>query len=109
MEPNQAPGLVCAAAGVVGKNAELCEGQLCAFGAAPSGPLKAEQIIFAFPFSAKWEERSVVLIHLPFKCFLTRCLFAFINCFWVEYHENLSQKPAIFSTKNFSDVIAEKL
>lgn len=35
-------------------------------------------------------------------------LFAFTNCFWVEYHENVNQKPAIFSIKNFSNVIAEK-
>lgn len=40
----------------------------------PSGPLKAESIIFMFPVSAKREEGSVVLIHLPFKCVLARHL-----------------------------------
>lgn len=79
MEPNQAPGLICAATGVAGKNAELREGQLCAFGAALSWTLKAERIIFVFPFSAKWEEGSVVLIHLPFKCFLTRHLLCLLS------------------------------
>jgi len=49
----------------------------------------------------------MVLIHLAFQFVFNQrfTLFAFINCLWVEY---LSQKPAIFSIKNFSDVIAEK-
>lgn len=55
-------------------------------------------------------ERSVVFIHLPFKCVLKQMviLFTFGNHFWVENCEDSSQEPAEFCTKNISDITAEK-